>query len=51
MVQEDGSYYFARIYCDKGEAIEVSGRSPKIMIPAGRWHELLDTKQGRAAEF
>jgi hypothetical protein len=47
LVQEAGSYYLARIYSDKGEAIEVSGRSPKILIPVGRWHELLDkNRQG-----
>jgi hypothetical protein len=51
MVQEDGSYYLARIYCDKGEAIEVSGRSPKIMIHAGRWHELLDKNRGGQLKF
>ena len=51
MVQEDGSYYLARIYSDKGKAIEVSGRSPKILIPAGPWHELLNNNRGGQLRF
>ncbi|MGA2679123.1 MAG: hypothetical protein ABSF37_07470 [Sedimentisphaerales bacterium] len=51
MVQEDGSYYFVRIYCEKGEAIEVSSKSPKILIPMSRWHELLDKNRGGQLNF
>ncbi len=51
LVQEDGSYYLARIYSDKGEAIEVSSRSPKILIPDGPWHELLEKNRGGDIHF
>jgi hypothetical protein len=51
MVQEKGSYYHARIYCDKGEAIEVSSRSPMISIPIGPWHELLSKNRGGRLNF
>ena len=51
LVQEDGSYYLARIYSDKGQAIEVSGRSPKILIPVNRWHELLEGNRGGELHF
>jgi hypothetical protein len=51
MVQENGSYYLARIYSDKGKVIEVSGRSPKILIPAGPWHELLKNNRGGQLRF
>jgi len=51
MVQEDGSYYFARIYSDKGKEIEVFSRSPKILIPAGLWHELLNNNRGGQLRF
>ena len=51
MVQEEGSYYCARIYSEKGEAIEVFGRSPKILIPISRWHELLDKNRGGELHF
>jgi hypothetical protein len=46
LVQETGSGYLARIYSEKGEAIEVFSRSPKILIPLGRWHELLEKNRG-----
>lgn len=51
MVQEDGSYYLARIYSDKGEAIEVFSRSPKILIPVARWHELLEKNRAGVLHF
>jgi len=51
LVQEDGSYYLARIYSEKGEAIEVSSRSPKIFIPIRRWHKLLDKNRGGQLRF
>jgi len=51
MVQEMGSYYFAKIYSDKGTPIEISGRSPKILIPINRWHDLLDKNRGCELRF
>jgi hypothetical protein len=46
MVQEKGLSYFVRIYCEKGEPIEVYSRSPKIMIPADAWKAILDKNRG-----
>jgi len=51
MVQEEGSRYFARIYSQKGEPIEVFSRSPKIFIPISRWHALLDKNRGGELHF
>ena len=51
MVQEKGSYYFAKIYSDKGTPIEISGKSPKILIPISRWHNLLDKNRGGVLHF
>ncbi len=51
MVQEKGSYYFAKIYAEKGEAIEVFSRSPKILIPADSWHQLLENNRAGQLHF
>ena len=51
MVKEKGSYYFVKIYSGKGRAIEVSSRSPKISIPIGLWHKLLDANRGSDLHF
>jgi hypothetical protein len=51
MVQEKGSYYFAKIYSDKGTPVEISGKSPKILIPISRWHDLLDKNRGGVLHF
>ncbi|MDD5327017.1 MAG: hypothetical protein PHY02_04275 [Phycisphaerae bacterium] len=51
MVQEKGSYYFVRIYSEKGEPIEVSSRSPKISIPIGPWHKLLNANKAGRLKF
>jgi hypothetical protein len=51
MIKEEGAYYHARIYSEKGEAIEVFSRSPKILIPLGRWHKLLDKNRGGELHF
>jgi hypothetical protein len=51
MVQEEGSYYCAKIYSGKGEGIEVFSRSPKILIPTDSWHELLDKNRGGELHF
>jgi hypothetical protein len=47
IVQEDGSGYFVRIYCEKGNPIEIFSRKPTIVIPRRSWHELLDLNRGR----
>jgi hypothetical protein len=46
MIKEEGAYYYARIYSEKGEAIEVSSKSAKIQIPEDNWHELLEKNRG-----
>lgn len=51
MVKETGSYYLARIYCDKGEKIEIYSKSPKILIPIARWHKLLDKNRAGLLYF
>ena len=51
LVQEKGSNYLAKIYSEKGEAIEISSRSPKIFIPIGPWRKLLDKNRGGELSF
>ena len=51
LVQETGSGYCARIYSEKGGPIQVFSRSPKILIPVGSWHELLDKNRGGELHF
>ena len=46
-VQEDGSYYCVKIHSKQGRTIEVFSRTPKIMIPEGPWHKLLDMNRGQ----
>jgi len=51
IVQETGSYYFARIYAQKGNAIEVWSRSPKILIPENSWRQLIENNIGGEVHF
>ncbi len=46
-VEEPGSRYFVRIYSDQGNPIEISSRTPRILIPQDSWHSLLDANRGR----
>ena len=50
-VQEKGLSYLAKIYSEKGEAIEISSRSGKILIPENSWHKLLETNRGGELHF
>ena len=51
LIQEDGSHYYVRIYAKQGRPIEIFRRSPKIVIPEGPWHELLNTNRGEQLYF
>ena len=51
MVKEPGTYYAVRIYGRTGRAIELGGKSPKIIIPAKRWHTLLENNKGTDVHF
>ncbi len=46
MVQEEGTYYFVRVYCEKGKAIEIYSRSGDIVIPTRRWRKMLKMNRG-----
>lgn len=50
-VQEDGSNYYVKIYSKKGEPTEVFSRSPKIVIPEGPWHKLVNKNRGEKLHF
>ena len=50
-VQESGSHYCVKIYSEEGEPIKVFSRSPKIVIPEGPWHRLLDMNRGKQLDF
>ncbi|MBN1391181.1 MAG: PD40 domain-containing protein [Sedimentisphaerales bacterium] len=51
MVQEQGTYYFAKIYSETGRPIEVFSRSPRIIIGKNAWHKLLDDNKGGQLYF
>ena len=46
MVLEDGSQYCVKISSGKGNPIEVSSRSSKIIMPVKAWHKLLEANRG-----
>jgi hypothetical protein len=47
VIQEEGAGYFVRISSKNGNAIEISSKTPKIVIPEQAWHRLLDTNRGQ----
>jgi len=47
VIQQEGAGYFVRIYCEKGNPIEIFSKKPTIVIPKRAWHELLDLNRGR----
>ncbi len=51
LVEESGSQYCVKIHSKKGRAIQIFSRSPKIMIPQNRWHELLNANRGEQLNF
>ena len=51
IVQEDGSYYYVKIFSIQGRPIELFSRSPKIVIPQRPWHRLLDLNKTEELYF
>jgi len=51
LVQENGSYYYVKIYSKQGKPIEVFSKTPKIVIPQNQWHELLSMNRGEELCF
>ncbi|MCP4257109.1 MAG: hypothetical protein GY774_06235 [Planctomycetes bacterium] len=47
IIQQEGEYYFVRIYSENGNPIEIFSRKSTIEIPKRAWHELLDLNRGR----
>lgn len=47
VIQQDGAGYFVRIYSENGKPIEISSKTPAIVIPGRAWRELLDLNRGR----
>ena len=47
IIQQDGADYFARIYSENGEPIEIFSRTSAIVIPRRAWHKLLGLNRGR----
>lgn len=45
-IREPGTAYAARISCDRGDPIEISGTGPAILIPKRPWRDLLAANRG-----
>ena len=50
-IREAGSHYYVKIYSKQGKPIEISSRSPKIIIPQSSWHRLLNINKGEQLYF
>ncbi len=50
-VEESGSQFCVIIHSNKGSTIQIFSRSPKITIPQGRWHKLLNANRGEQLSF
>jgi hypothetical protein len=46
IIQHEGTAYFVRVSCEKGNSIEIFSRTPGISIPEKAWHTLLDLNRG-----
>ncbi len=51
VVQEAGSQYYVKIHSRHGKPIEIFRQSPKIIIPQGAWHKLLNINRGEQLYF
>lgn len=47
VIQQDGAGYFVKIYSENGKPIEISSKTPAIVIPGRAWRELLDLNRGQ----
>ncbi len=50
-ITEEGNYYFVRLHSQKGKAVEVFSRQPKIVIPQKAWRNLLSKNRGQELYF
>jgi hypothetical protein len=50
-VQEKGKKYCVLIHSGKGEEIRILSRDSKIIIPAKKWHKLLELNRGSSLFF
>lgn len=51
VVSEPGKSYYVKIHSTHGEPIDVWARDQKIVIPAKRWHKLLESNRGQKLQF
>ncbi|MFH1616431.1 MAG: hypothetical protein ABIG61_15260 [Planctomycetota bacterium] len=51
LIKESGGRYCVKIYSKDGRVIEVFSKTGSIIIPAGRWHQLLNMNRGRELYF
>ena len=45
-ILEKGQAYHVKIHSDRGQAIEITGKTDSIRIPLRQWHALLDANKG-----
>jgi hypothetical protein len=50
-IKENGNYYYVKIYSKNGHPLEISGRSPKIIIPPKPWQQLLNENKNENLYF
>ena len=46
VIEESGNQYFVKIYSTFGKGINITSKSPKIMIPSKAWRKLLNENLG-----
>jgi hypothetical protein len=51
VIAEPAARYVVRIHAPRGQMLEIAGRSPRIIIPPGPWHELLAANRGEPLEI
>ena len=51
LVAEQGTHYNLRVSSKKGEPVEVSSPSPRMVIPEKNWRELLGANRGEDLQF
>jgi len=47
VILQSGTGYFVKIHSENGKPIEISSRTPAILIPKRAWRELLELNRGR----
>lgn len=51
MIKNQGKSYFAKIYSENGDPIEIKNNTGKIIIPLKKWHKLLRVNRGKPLYF